>query len=702
MIFLVFITLQAEQVMRQVRKSDNKLNIAKRVMTTLLAVSLIAPICFPLNAQAAGKGKKLTLKAARSLALEESIEYEAAGDKVLAKQAAYESAVKSITLKEKSMKTFRWSPLINFKFPTKPNFSEASEFNYKPTALKYEISVAQHQMQDKIFEIDEKVNNLYCEIVVLQEKIAFNEKRAESYTKGLARNEAKLRIGEAKKADVEKIQKKIETTNTKIANDRRSLEADLKKLSKMVGFDVSTGYSFDKPFVEATIERSMLDSLIQYTEDRDETYFEACVAEVTARAELNVNSGLVRNKYGTDYNIISSYVNTALNGDPINKKAFNKAYKDFLKQIDSYWDGKKRILFFKFPKIWFKGSMDGTRYIEDDPSALQTNVLDYASAVTEKRAAKEELDQSVIDYFNNYISVRNSYKQYIKDVDDADKELKKAEVLNRNGELTFEEYDSQMESYEELQNSMLDSMKLYTTTLYGFDRLTCGGISALLTGTDADMQAAVVGESYPEKKSAEGAYYTLRPIIQSQEFELTVHIPDDFEVDVTDYELWVDGILIDKRTSTDKKLRHLMLTVDGVTEAKIRLYNGEEFIDDCVIDPSEESGPLTITTGYELKRVDPDKIGVYEIAINDTTGLLEIKFTMDMSDIKKFKVFTQDGKVMGSDEPIGIDKPFRHLQLVQQSLPELKLEFYDDSGSLLYKARLDIANSAVLKEVEEE
>ena len=40
---------------------------------------------------------------------------------------------------------------------------------------------------------------------------------------------------------------------------------------------------------------------------------------------------------------------------------------------------------------------------------------------------------------------------------------------------------------------MLDAMKLYTTTLNSFDRLTCGGISALLSGTDADMHTAVVG-----------------------------------------------------------------------------------------------------------------------------------------------------------------------------------------------------------------
>jgi hypothetical protein len=410
----------------------------------------------------------------------------------------------------------------------------------------------------------------------------------------------------------------------------------------------------------------------------------------------------MRNKFGGDYNIISSYGTTALNGGEVNKKAFKSAYKSFLAKIDSYWNGKKRIIFVKIPRLWFKGDMDGTRYIDDDPYVLYQNVLDYSGAYNDKLAAKDDLDQNVTDTFNNYISVRNSYKQYINDVDAADKELKKAELLNRNGELSFEEYDSQMESYEELQNSMLDAMKLYTTTLYSFDRLTCGGISAILTGTDADMKTAVVGESYPEKNTAEGAYYTLRPIIQSQEFELTVVIPDDFVVEVSDYELWVDNILIGERKSTDKKLRHLMLTVDGVTEAKIRLYNGEEFIDDCEIDPTVESGPLTITTGYDIKRIDPNQIGTYDVTLNDTTGIMEVKFTMDDSSILKYKVLTEDGRTLGGQDPVEIDKPFKHLRLVQQSLSELKLEFYDKDGGVLYKARFDVANSAILKEDEEE
>jgi hypothetical protein len=63
---------------------------------------------------------------------------------------------------------------------------------------------------------------------------------------------------------------------------------------------------------------------------------------------------------------------------------------------------------------------------------------------------------------------------------------------------------------------------------------------------------------------------------------------------------------------------------------------------------------------------------------------------------------SQDGKALSGDEAIEIDKPFKHLSLVQQSLADLKIEFYDGSGSILFNARFDPANSAVLKEDEEE
>ncbi len=693
----------------RVRDSFCKLNSGKRVVAVIMA----ALCAFSVISAGAGAGevkaavpqpKKLTLAAARALAVENSTEYESAEISVESKKASYESAVKAVKLKETSMKQFRWSPLLNFKFPQEPNLAEASEFKFKPIAKQYEINVAEHKYQDMIFQINEKTNNLYCDIVVLQENIAFNEKRLEATKEGLAKNEARLRLGLANKTDVEKLEKKVESLTNKVAGSRRSLEADLKKLSGMVGFDVTTGYTFEKPYVEATIERSQLDGLIKYTRDRDQTYYEACITEFTARAELTTNSSLMKQHYGSEYGMISSYVSAALNGSTVNKKAFSKDYKAFLTQIDSHWQGKKKIFWFlKLPKIWFKGDLDGTRYIEDDPTILQQNVLDYSQALNDKKAAKEEVDQAVTDEFNNYISVRNSYKQYIKDVDDADESLTKAALLNRKGELTFDEYNSQMDSYEELQNSMLDAMKLYTTTLNSFDRLTCGGISALLKGTDADMHTAVVGESYIEENTADGAYYTLESIIQGTEFELTLHIPDDFEVDITDYELWVNNVQVGDRTPKDKKLRHLALSFDTVSEAIIRLYAGDEFVHDVSIDPTVESGPLPITTGYEIKRDLPGQVGTYLVERNEATGLVELSFELnnELPEVSGFKVKSEEGKVLGKDEITEIDKPLRYVELITQSLDELTVEFYDDTQALVETARFDTANGAVIRKEEE-
>ncbi len=672
-----------------------------RVIASVLVISMLSGIPAEAAVSVPKLGipvmRTLTLRACRSLAILNSPDYENAEDAIESKKAEYESAVQAIRLKQISMSQFRWSPLLNFQFPTSPDLAEASEFQFKPLAIQYDIKVAQHNLQDKTYEISEKVNNLYVEIVVLQDTIEFNERRAESLNDGLSRNQARLRTGQATQADVDKIQKKLDSVNNKIASDRRTLEADLSKLSKMTGLDVTTGYKFERPFLEAEISRDQLDPLIRYTEDRDETYYEACIAETTARAELNTNWGLVKNKFGKDSNMIASYVSSALNGNTVNKRAFKKDYKSFLTKIDSYWEGKIRIfLFVKIPRLWFKGSMDGTRYIDDDPYVLYQNVLDYVSAAKEKNAAKETLDQSVIDTFNNYVSVKNSYKQSITELDKAKEDLTAAELKNRLGELSFDEYDSQMESYEELQNSMLDSMKLYTQTLYSFDRLTCGGISAILAGTDADMQTAVVGTSYVEKNTADGAFYSLERIIQDMAFEVNITIPDDFEVEISDYELWINNTQVGERTPKDRPLRHLALDLENLDEVKIRLYNGDEFVDDCVIDPSEESGPLNITSGYDIKKHEGDVLGTFTIELNDS-DMIELKIVPDDEEVKSFCIKTNDGKYVGGNEKTAVDNKFVYLPLLQQSLDDLQIELYDEAGGVKYTGRFDSLNGLIKK-----
>ncbi len=675
----------------------------KRLTGIVLSMAmLISALSTSPSVETEAANKVLTLKMARSLALQNSSAYELAEMKVDSKKAERESALKSIKLKKKDLSTFRWSPLIKLKFPQKPYFSQASEFEFKPAQLAGEISIAQRKVQDVKYQVTEKVNNLYVEIVTYQETIAYNEKKYQTLQTGIEHNREKLKMGDAKAADIERQEKKLENLNQTLARDRRSLEADLKKLSQLTGLDVTTGYTFEKPYVEATIERSMLPALITYTEDRDASYYEACVTAATAKLELNTNYGLIKSKYRKDIKMISGYVNDALGGRKISSRAYKNAYKKFIEKIDSYWKGKKRIcLFIKIPRIWMKGSLDGTRYIDDDPYVLYQNVLDYISARKDEEAAKQELDQSVEDSFNNYINIRSSYQKYVSDLAEEEERIKEYEVKNRMGYLTLEEYEDAVADYEELQTSMLEEMKLYTQTLYSFDRLTCGGVTALLSGTDAELQVAQPGESYVEKDETEAQYF-LTPIIQRELFELSLYIPDDFPVEITHYELWCDDTQIGDRTPVEESLRHLTLTKDNIDEVRIRLYNGDEFVDDCLIDPNEENGVLSIVTAMTINKEETGVIGTYLTTTSDVTGLMSINFTpLESEGIKYYRVLTETGKTLGKDEKTAITEPFRHLGLVSSDLDKLTIEFYGESGMLLYTGYMDPGNGKLRKRVTE-
>ena len=181
------------------------------------------------------KEKVMTLKTAKGFALKESDAIESAQDAIESKEAAHESAVKALKVKQQNMSQFRWSPLLSFKFPTSPNFAQASEFQYKPVQLSYEIAVAKHTLEDKKLEVNEKVTNLYVEIYTLQRDIEFTEKRLEAAKKGLAKNQAKLKIGQANKGDVEKLEKSVESLNNKVAAKKSNYSNNLKKMSKMIG-----------------------------------------------------------------------------------------------------------------------------------------------------------------------------------------------------------------------------------------------------------------------------------------------------------------------------------------------------------------------------------------------------------------------------------------------------------------------------------
>lgn len=679
-----------------------KRGLATGLIPILMAAVLISSLLGRgrIESQAAGE-RLLTLDMAKKTGLANSPAYEKLESQLQVKEVSLKQAVKSIKLKQKNMSTFRWTPLLSFKFPEKPDLSEAYEFQFKPIQIQSEIDTVKHKMTDQVLEVYENISNLYVDIVVLTDTISFNEQRLSAMETALKKNRSRLKLGEATQNDIDTMEKAVKTLNNKIAADKRKLEASKKKLSTSIGMDITTGYRFENPFVDARIQRSQLKDLIQYTLDRDENYYEVSMNASTSLISLRTNYSLMEGQYGDKMGYISEYVNQAIAGQKINGKAFKAKYEEFLKAVDKPWQGHIRILFIKIPKEWFKGQISGIRYVEDEPYALYEAALEYQDALLEKNNEKQSLTQQVEDSFNNYVSMRNAYLALAEEVDTARERLKADETLNRLGELTYEEYKSSLDDYEDLQNEMFDALASYSQTLYSFDRLTCGGVTALLTEGGASLNAGDGGQSYVEEEYADGAYYYIESIIQEQEFRIGVGLPDDFDVDVTHFELWCDQTRIGSRTEIDKTIRHLGLAKDNVSEVKLRFYNGDTFVDDCIIDPDVYSGPLNIVKGYTTVAQEKLEIGTYTSQSNSVTGMVTITLEPDPSEeIGYYLIKNGDGKCLVSDTLIPAATGFKYLSLVQGSMEELVIEFYGEDSRLKYTGYFETRNLKLMKNPE--
>lgn len=682
-------------------KKTGLTGIKNRTVTLLLAVCVFFSAGWSLSPLecVAAEAKTLTLAQAKKLAVANSASYEKVESQLSVKQASLSQAYRSIREKQKNMSTFRWSPLLSFKFPTKPDLSEAYEFQFKPIEIQSEIDSLNHQLTDVVLEEYEKVSTLFVDVVVLDESISFNEKRLAVFEEQLVKDKAKLKLGEASQNDIDILNTNITSLQNKIAADRRSYEQSKKKLSDAVGMDVTTGYSFENPFVSAEISRTQLQDLTQYTLDHDQSYYDVCMAESTALISLRTNYNLMNGQYGSKMNYISGYVNQVYAGTKVNKKAFKSAYEVFLQKIDEPWQGKKKILFIKIPKEWFKGAISGIRYVEDEPYALYEAALEYEDARLERTNAEKELTDEVADTFENYVSLRNAYLAAVEAVNKAEKSLTAAESLNKLGELTNEEFTTEKEDYEELQNDMFSALADYTKALYSFDRLTCGGVSVLLEDAGADLKAGGEGNSYVEAEYKGGAYYYMESIIEQEQFRLSVYIPDDFSVEVTHFELWCDGKQIGERTATDKSLRHLALTTESIEKAFIRFYNDTEFVDDCEIDPSQQSGELQIVTQYTATGGSIDReLGEYSLTVNATTGIATVQLSPQKDrEIAYYRISTSGGVYLTGDSYYSVEKSFRYLSLMEDGIADLNIELYDASKNKIFEGYFETTGNKLME-----
>ena len=639
--------------------------------------------------------KNLYLSEVKKLAITKDRTYKKIKLKIITKKAKYTDAVKRINAKKKKLSTFSWTPLLNFKYPTDPSFTEEFDFYLKPITIQAEITTLTHQLRDQLYAIYEKATNLYVQIYTLQEKIKFNKNVLETRKKTLEKNEARLILGLAQESDVKAIRKSVTKVEKQILKDERSFENKKDKLKKMTGVDVRSRYTYVNPYMEAVVERTELDTITQYTLDNSQKLFEANSNTNLAVYTLNQYYKQMLAKYGSDkMSLVSQYVTDALNGVEVDGEILKEKFDALIKKVDEKWDGKLKILFIKIPKLWFKGATAGSRYIEDEPYALYNAILDLQEARNEQASVVAEIKDEVKDAYENLKALETTYHDDEENLKTQSRELEEALIKNQLGYLTFEEYTQLQEKYEEDQLTAAADLDSYTQSLSSFDRLTCGAITALLTGAGINAEDTVGGDSYLVAEITEGMTYYIKVMQEANVFILGLNVPDDFEIDVTKYELWVDEVMV-ASADIHSTIEHFCFELDGSERVFLRFYKGEddktEKLCDVTIDPSQYSGKIDLITGYKVVKVEDTIIdlGDYSLTKN-ADGTVTFTFTAnsELEGAESYKLTTLRDVTLGSGTA-KVGQPLRYLSLLEGSMNILDLVVLDKDGKEIARGTPD-------------
>lgn len=675
-----------------------------RMLAGVLSIVIITVTIFycAIPTQAAVK-KKLTLTQAQSLAAAENKSYQTIYNKIIMKKIRYESAVEAAGQKQSDKSTYRFSPLLEFQLPTQPTLAEEYEWQYKPIQLQSELNFLKHQLAVCEYEAKKQVSIAYIQAYVCQEKQALLEAELTKQQQELKRNQAQAASGSSTYKEVEKSQQIIETTNEDLAQQMRLLQAQLSKISEQMGLDVTQGYELEYPLSDMELSRDNLEKVIEHTLDQDESCYEAKLKESAAYLSLITVESLMQNKYGSKMDALQIHINQAKNGQEMNEAAFKADFDAFLQETDKAWEGEEEVLFVKVNKEWFQGETEGSRYFADDPYALYNAALEYRGALSEKKAVQAEVTQKVKDAYEALVTAKNAYEEAEKTKEALEEEVIRNQELCRLGKLTYDEVYVKQQEYFEYSLQFLDSLSAYGQCLQEYDCQTYGGLKLFMgkkNNSVADIDRIVASQQM------EGAYYTIDYRVEDRMFFFSVHIPENFSVGITAYELYVNGVKIGEKTEISKQLKHLSLDFAAVEKAEVYLYEGEELYSVCEINPYTSKAALEIQGDYQIKSNERNQRHAKKLAAFSCHTDKEKKLTtltisqVSGEDIAYYALAASKDSFLYSQEPISIENDYQYISLLANDLEDITIYFYNKDKELLYQGEFDVLERCIYQKTE--
>jgi hypothetical protein len=232
--------------------------------------------------------------------------------------------------------------------------------------------------------------------------------------------------------------------------------------------------------------------------------------------------------------------------------------------------------------------------------------------------------------------------------------------------------------------------------LIAFDRLCCGAVTVYFKGTSFDTDAGGGALSFP---TADGQiWYYIYPEATDMTFIFGLDIPDDFEPEVLEYEVWYENQNLSGRVEADKTFRHLTLDYGDSQMLKVRLFGPDGFVGECEIDTTEARAPLPLqNTAGDPAPEEEHIIGNYTVetrivgSANTSTLIPDFKSELGAASY----LIQYDGRNIGSDTPIPASKSFSYLSLLISNLADVSLLVYNADGDLICNAYFAVSDGTI-------
>lgn len=650
------------------------------VLIVTLVLSFVCPPFCPVHAE-----RLLVLERAIKLGKDNSDALYQLELKLQKKNTELAQARKGIKDIRKKESTVRFSLLFNIKLPEKHGMPKEVDLVTKIPTITAEINEIKKNIEYTKRKVEHDVKQAYLNVVSEIYNSELRKAVLEEETAALNMLKKRFMTGQAKMEQVAKKEEELETAKQALQKSIMNLENFKKKLSDLIGIDVTYGYSFDRSFITASVEREHLPGILEKSRERSYEVYYAASQKALSESKVETIRQIYRSAFGSKVSAIEAELNKP---GRVDFKRLKPIYDQALQNIQAPWDGFFTIplLFFviKIPKEWFMGEFTALRYFEDESDILIAALQQRESDIKAYEAAVKDHDSAVND---GYLTLKEmemafytSVAQYEKSLEVYDKSLK----MNRLGLMTFEELEAVKKEVRNNAFTAVGNLINYNKQIHSFNLLTSGAIDKFLGGAKVTIESLDTGISFlpgeeqpPEEEEAKKPVKVAMWFIDSSNTDYKVYfrvqVPE--EIGATHFALYTsERRQIGTKTKITERIPHIPIMFTDTSLLTVELYKGNELIGTALVDGFDIQGELKITPAGQKPGEEAGNglTGAWQVSASEIQIISVFSITVDPAlGFTHYELYAEDGQLIGEKTPI--DQTVSHLSSV----------FGDTSGMLL-------------------